>query len=113
MGQGQSNAPISTVSAPTDDGITWWCRISAKAICVIGGLGEKSIIVFFLLLNCLNLMCPVLSILFVDSCVVLLDLRYPDAREYSHALLRSYNVYFVNRDNESTYQYNLLQGFNI
>ncbi|KAK7094425.1 calcium channel flower homolog [Littorina saxatilis] len=39
MGQGQSNAPISTVSAPTDDGITWWCRISAKAICVIGGLG--------------------------------------------------------------------------
>ncbi|XP_076455165.1 calcium channel flower homolog [Babylonia areolata] len=40
MGQGQSNAPISTVSnPPQDDGITWWCKIGAKGMCVLGGIG--------------------------------------------------------------------------
>lgn len=41
MGQGQSNAPISTVSnTPQDDGLTWYCKIGAKSVCVIGGLGK-------------------------------------------------------------------------
>lgn len=40
MGQGQSNAPISTVTKPPeDDGITWWCKIGARGVCLAGGIG--------------------------------------------------------------------------
>lgn len=39
MGQGQSGGPISTVSNPQqDDGLTWYCRIGAKSLCIVGGI---------------------------------------------------------------------------
>lgn len=47
MGQTQSDAPISTVSnPPQDDGLTWWCRIGARGICIVGGLGKNKMFSF-------------------------------------------------------------------
>ena len=74
--QGQSNAPVSTVSnAPQDDGLTWYCKIGAKSLCVVSGMGA----VIAGLFRCLTFtpICLVAEIFLISHGFMLILLEAP------------------------------------
>ncbi|KAK7465994.1 hypothetical protein BaRGS_00037431 [Batillaria attramentaria] len=78
MGQGQSSTPLPTVSnskPPEDDGITWWCKIGARGVCIAGGLGA----VFAGLFRCITFtpLCLVAGIMLMIQGFLVIALEAP------------------------------------